>query len=575
MNSTHRMLWTAAFFVCSAHAWGQGQEGHGVRMVRGRVVDAEGKPVAGVLVGGQVGLDEDSADPAAAPRFSMRSVKTDAEGQFAIERTFHGAPVELIARDEAAKRGGFVIVDPKNADQPVEIKIDKLIRLHGLINCQDDAKRKVEQSFAILFMGKKPGSARHGYFASTHQRFDMLVPPGDYSLLVGGEGGDYVDVIRPITIKPYETDVDLGTIGLPLKAIVKLKGKPAPKLHILDARGVPRTVQVADYKGKWVLLYFWGFWCEPCVRFQMPRLIAFHDDYAAYRDQFVILTLHTGGARGDDELTVKTIAEYDKKIERDITDYWYGRNHPFPVLIDDDPKTFTAYSIDVIPTPILIDPSGNVVGHVGLEALAAKFPTPSLDVILPRMLDRRAMFPVQKGPLRAALKSLGEAIDQEITFASPEIEKKVDICKLPYAYFMGVSLRSGFELLLDPFDLQATIGPKGYVVSMKEPTAAPRESAVQKSEKARIERMLAEPRAKISLEFENKPLEQALTMLQMQMGMEILLDPRAVLEGKIDPRRVVSSRIKDASLGQALNQFAKSLGLKVVVRDEVIVLEPR
>ncbi len=575
MNSSGRVLWTALFFVCSAPSWGQDQAVYGTRMIRGRVVDADGKPVAGVLVGGQVGLDEDTADPAAAPRFSMRSVKTDAEGKFAIERTFHGAPSELIARDEATKRGGFVIVDPKNAGKPVEISIGKLVRLRGVIDCKDDTKRKVLQSFAILFMGKELGSARHGYFASNHQRFDMLVPPGDYSLMVGGEGGDYVDVIRRITIKPYETDVDLGTISLPLKAIVKLKGKPAPRLHVLEARGVPKTVQVADYKGKWVLLYFWGFWCQPCVRFQMPRLMAFNEDYAAYRDQFVILTIHTGGARGEVDLTARSLAEYDKKIEQVITYYWYGHNHPFPVLIDDDPKSFTAYSIDMIPTPILIDPSGNVVGQVDLEALAAKFPKPPLTVILPRMLERKAFFPVGKGPLRVALKSLGEAIDQEITFASPESEKKADLARLPYVYFMGISLRSAFELLLDPFDLQATIGPKGYVISLKDPSAVTSESAVQKSEKARIERILAEPRARISLEFENKPLEQALTMLQRQMGMEVLLDPRAVLNGKIDPRRLVSSKVKDASFGQALNQFAKSLGLKVAIRDEVILLEPK
>lgn len=256
MNKACRLLFAATLFLCSASAWGQ--DGHGVRVLRGRVVDAEGKPVAGVLVGGQIGMDDDATDPAAEAKLKMTSVKSDAEGKFSIERTFHGMPTELVARHEATQRGGYAIVDPKNADKPVEIKIGKLVRLHGLINCKDDPNRKVEQTFAILMIGNGP--ARYGYFQSNHARFDMLVPPGDYTMLVGGEGPDYDMITGLVTINDNQDDLDQRTISIPLKGIVKLKGKPAPKLSIVDARGAPKTVQVADYKGKWVLIYFWGFW---------------------------------------------------------------------------------------------------------------------------------------------------------------------------------------------------------------------------------------------------------------------------------------------------------------------------
>jgi hypothetical protein len=29
---------------------------------------------------------------------------------------------------------------------------------------------------------------------------------------------------------------------------------------VTDARGVKRDVQLSDFKGKWVLIEFWGFW---------------------------------------------------------------------------------------------------------------------------------------------------------------------------------------------------------------------------------------------------------------------------------------------------------------------------
>lgn len=86
--------------------------------------------------------------------------------------------------------------------------------------------------------------------------------------------------------------------------------------------------------------------------------------------------------------------------------------------------------------------------------------------------------------------------------------------------------------------------------------------------------MLAGTQGRISLEFENKPLEQAITMLQNQMGLAILLDPRAILDGKINPQRLVSKKVKDLPFGQALKLFVKSLGLKLSIRDEVIVIEP-
>ena len=52
----------------------------------------------------------------------------------------------------------------------------------------------------------------------------------------------------------------MGTLDLKASPIAKLKGKPAPGWEITAARGVKPQVKLADYKGKWVYLEFWGFW---------------------------------------------------------------------------------------------------------------------------------------------------------------------------------------------------------------------------------------------------------------------------------------------------------------------------
>jgi len=65
---------------------------------------------------------------------------------------------------------------------------------------------------------------------------------------------------QTITLTANRPDHDLGTIDLKASAIGKLKGKAPPAWVIADARGVKAGVKLADYKGKWVYIKFWGHW---------------------------------------------------------------------------------------------------------------------------------------------------------------------------------------------------------------------------------------------------------------------------------------------------------------------------
>ena len=86
----------------------------------------------------------------------------------------------------------------------------------------------------------------------------MRLPPGDYSFYMYGADVNSVTVDR--FIEGDEGEIDLGTIDLEATAIAKLYGKSCPELKISDARGVKPDFKLADLRGKYVLIEFWGSW---------------------------------------------------------------------------------------------------------------------------------------------------------------------------------------------------------------------------------------------------------------------------------------------------------------------------
>jgi hypothetical protein len=45
-----------------------------------------------------------------------------------------------------------------------------------------------------------------------------------------------------------------------MSGVAKMWGKQAGEVTITDARGLPKTAKLSDFKGKWVMLEFWGHW---------------------------------------------------------------------------------------------------------------------------------------------------------------------------------------------------------------------------------------------------------------------------------------------------------------------------
>jgi peroxiredoxin len=121
--------------------------------------------------------------------------------------------------------------------------------------------------------------------------------------------------------------------------------KAAPEFALKDADG--KTVTLADYKGKVVLLNFWATWCGPC-KIEIPW---FADFEQKYKDRgFAVL-----GVAMDEEgwEVIKPYLEQSKVNYR--------------VILGNDTVAGLYGGVESLPTTFVLDRNGKIAStHVGL-----------------------------------------------------------------------------------------------------------------------------------------------------------------------------------------------------------------
>jgi thiol-disulfide isomerase/thioredoxin len=127
-------------------------------------------------------------------------------------------------------------------------------------------------------------------------------------------------------------------------------GKPAPPVRGTDIDGKP--FDLADSKGKVVLVVFWASWCLPCAS-EIPWLDQAYDLYRGRGLQMVginVDALQDGGQKPETVLP---------NVLRFLIDH----NVRWPTLLNGagDRDYAKAYGITDIPANVLVDRQGNVV----------------------------------------------------------------------------------------------------------------------------------------------------------------------------------------------------------------------
>ncbi|UYQ94178.1 AhpC/TSA family protein [Chitinophaga horti] len=128
------------------------------------------------------------------------------------------------------------------------------------------------------------------------------------------------------------------------------KSGPAPEFSKPSPDG--NFISLSQFKGKYVLIDFWGSWCAPC-RAANPHL---KELYATYKDKgFEILGVASEKVSGQKE--AETL--WKKAIQADGLTWPQVLNNEIGMKTD----VVKMYGVDAYPTKLLIDRSGNIIAR--------------------------------------------------------------------------------------------------------------------------------------------------------------------------------------------------------------------
>ncbi|MEO8269937.1 MAG: redoxin domain-containing protein [Aureliella sp.] len=372
------------------------------RTIEGRVVDADGRPVANATVArfwwangnkkkpdgtpldltdksqlkefwGHLGQMEPAADP----------TMTKDDGTFEISLGWRDRALFAMNADRTQ---GCIVEVPVDTELGtlLILPLTRLCTVRGEFRSSVESK-SVAWSHAYVDLplnAKNPlASDRLISCGSFDRRFEVRLPSGSYELEAYGcsdlekDNNDLcVDPAPQFTVRDTDIELDIGILNLTLapptprdleeeakregqfRDYTQHYGEPAPQWHSVDGRGIDHIKNVESLRGKWVLLDFWGTSCAPCLGHGIPKMMEFYEKNAKSKSRFEVVGICIEATGEIDDM-----AKLDKALSAIVTNVWKGKKIPFPIVLDNTMKTWERYGIPGLGTVVLINPDGQIV----------------------------------------------------------------------------------------------------------------------------------------------------------------------------------------------------------------------
>lgn len=235
--------------------------------------------------------------------------------------------------------------------------------LEFLFNTRDEYQKKVLEPLAMQYdslMKKKDTLAaklKFAEFSSARDRSNNLwkqyaidhaktSPLSVFSLKYAADSGlPGIDSVYNLLAPSFKKFPTAQNIKEKLDQFHKIAiGQPAPLFSQPDTSG--KQIELASFKGKYVLVDFWASWCHPC-REESPFLIKAYEKY--HEKNFEILSISLD-SKSTQSAWMKAIHDDKTSIWTHVSDLQGWKN-----------AASTLYGINAIPRNFLVDPTGKII----------------------------------------------------------------------------------------------------------------------------------------------------------------------------------------------------------------------
>jgi len=151
----------------------------------------------------------------------------------------------------------------------------------------------------------------------------MVVSGGDPLAKAKSDGSDIKQLMADIGVRPHPFNND------PLEA------------RLLSTAG--HSVGLDEFRGKIVFLNFWTTWCPTCIT-EMPSMEKLHRELAGKNFAMVAVNIKEPASR--------------------VINFFKKYNLTFTALLDTTGDVATGFGIRAIPTTVILDKSGQVIGRI-------------------------------------------------------------------------------------------------------------------------------------------------------------------------------------------------------------------